>query len=82
MAEVFDLQSEQGIAGVNIKVTVTYASRLLIYEFNGKTDENGNFSYSWTIDRNVEPGRFLVVVSSASEQYSVRLVESTSFEVM
>jgi uncharacterized protein YfaS (alpha-2-macroglobulin family) len=75
------LQSEQGIAGVNIKVTVTYASGLPIYEFTGKTDEAGHFSYSWTIDRNVEPGRFLVVVSSVSEQYSLRLVESTSFEV-
>jgi hypothetical protein len=42
-AEVFDLQSKQGIPGVNIKGTVTYASLLPIYEFNRSTDGNGNF---------------------------------------
>jgi hypothetical protein len=36
MAEVFDLQFKQGIAGVNIKGSVTCAPRLLIYELNGK----------------------------------------------
>jgi hypothetical protein len=81
MAEVIDSQSRQGIAGVNIKGTVTYASFLPIYEFNGRTDRSGNFSYSWTIDRDVEPGTFIVVVAATSEQYSLRLVESTMFEV-
>jgi phosphatidate phosphatase APP1 len=80
-AEVFDLQSKQGIPGVKIKGTVTYASLLPIYEFNGKTDGNGNFSYSWTIDRDAEPGTFIVVVAATSEQYTLRLVESTLFEV-
>ena len=80
-AEVFDLQSKQGIPGVNIKGTVTYASFLPIYEFNGKTDGNGNFSYSWIIDMGVEPGTFIVVVAATSEQYSLRLAESTLFEV-
>lgn len=82
MAEVIDLQSRQGIPGVNIKGTVTYASLLPIYEFNGKTDGNGNFSYSWTIDRDAEPGTFIVVVAATSEEYSLRLVESTSFEAV
>ena len=81
MAEVIDSQSRQGIAGVNIKGTVTYASFLPIYEFNGRTDGSGNFSYSWTIGRDVEPGTFIVVVAATSEQYSLRLVESTMFEV-
>jgi phosphatidate phosphatase APP1 len=81
MAEVLDSQSKQGIPGVNIKGTVTYASLLPIYEFNGKTDGNGNFSYSWTIDRDAEPGTFIVVVAATSEQYILRLVESTMFEV-
>jgi phosphatidate phosphatase APP1 len=80
-AEVLDSQSKQGIPGVNIKGTVTYASLLPIYEFNGRTDGNGNFSYSWTIDRNTEPGTFIVVVVATSEQYTLRLVESTMFEV-
>jgi hypothetical protein len=82
MAEVSDLQSRQGIAGVNIKGTVTYASQLPIYEFNGKTEGNGNFSYSWTIGRDVEPGIFIVVVAATSEEYSLRLVESILFEVV
>ncbi|HEU4447704.1 MAG TPA: hypothetical protein VFR94_23725 [Nitrososphaeraceae archaeon] len=75
MAEVIDSQSRQGIAGVNIKGTVTYASFLPIYEFNGRTDGSGNFSYPWTIGRDVEPGTFIVVVAATSEQYSLRLVE-------
>jgi hypothetical protein len=81
MTEVIDSQSKQGIPGVNIKGTVTYASLPPIYEFNGKTDGNGNFSYSWTIDRDAEPGTFIVVVAATSEQYTLRLVESTMFEV-
>ena len=80
MAEVFDSQSKQGIPGVNINGTVTYASLLPIYEFNGKTDGNGN--YSWTIDKNAEPGIFIVVLAATSEQYSLRLVESTLFEAV
>jgi hypothetical protein len=82
MAEVFDSQSKQGIPGVNINGTVTYASLLPIYEFNGKTDGNGNYSYSWTIDKNAEPGIFIVVLAATSEQYSLRLVESTLFEAV
>ena len=81
MAEVIDSQSGQVIAGVNIKGTVTYASFLPIYEFNGRTDGSRNFSYSWTIDRDVEPGTFVVVVTATSEQYTLLLVESTKFEV-
>ena len=81
IAQVLDSQSKQGIPGVNMKGTVTYASLLPIYEFNGKSDGNGNFSYSWTIDKDVEPGTFIVVVSASSEQYSLRIVESTLFEV-
>jgi hypothetical protein len=42
---VIDSESKQGIAGVNIKVAVTYASRLPIYEFNGKTDDSGLFLF-------------------------------------
>ena len=81
-AEILDPQSKQGIPGVIIKGTVTYASLLPIYEFNGKTDGNGNFSYSWTIDRNAEPGTFIVVVAATSEQHSLRLVESTLCEAV
>ena len=79
---VIDSQSEQGIAGININGVVTYASGLPIYEFNGKTNGTGHFSYSWTIDEDAEPGIFIAVVSATSEQYSIRTVESTTFEVV
>jgi hypothetical protein len=79
---VIDSQSKQGIAGITINGVVTYASGLPIYEFNGKTNEAGHFSYSWTIDEDAEPGTFLAVVSATSEQYSIRTVESTTFEVV
>ena len=72
IVDVIDSESKQGIAGVNINVAVTYASRLPIYEFNGKTDDSGHFSYSWPIDNDAEPGRFLAVVSATSERYSLR----------
>jgi hypothetical protein len=80
--DILDSQSKQGIAAVNINGVVTYASRLPIYEFKGKTDDSGHFSYSWTIDKDAEPGIFIVVVFATSEQYSLRLVKSTTFEVM
>ena len=82
IVDVIDSESKQGIAGVNINVAVTYASRLPIYEFNGKTDDSGHFSYSWPIDNDAEPGIFLAVVSATSERYSLRMVESTTFEVV
>jgi hypothetical protein len=80
--KVIDSQSKQGIAGITINGVVTYASGLPIYEFNGKTNEAGHFSYSWTIDEDAEPGIFIAVVSATSEQYSIRTVESTTFEVV
>jgi hypothetical protein len=82
IVDVIDSESKQGIAGVNINVAVTYASRLPIYEYNGKTDDSGHFSYSWPIDKDAEPGIFIAVVSATSEQYSLRMVDSTTFEVV
>jgi hypothetical protein len=79
---VFESQSKQGIAGITINGVVTYASGLPIYEFNGKTNEAGHFSYSWTIDEDAEPGTFIAAVSATSEQYSIRIVESKTFEVV
>jgi hypothetical protein len=35
-----------------------------------------------TIDEDAEPGIFIAVVSANSEQYSIRTVESTTFEVV
>ena len=79
---VFESQSKQGIAGITINGVVTYASGLPIYEFNGKTNEAGHFSSYWTIDEDAEPGTFIAAVSATSEQYSIRIVESTTFEVV
>ena len=82
IVDVIDSESKKCIAGVNINGAVTYASRLPIYEFNGKTDDSGHFSYSWTIDKDAEPGIFIAVISATSERYSLRLVDSTTFEVI
>jgi hypothetical protein len=79
---VIDSQSKQGIAGITINGVVTYPSGLPIYEFNGKRNGAGHFSYSLTIDEDAEPGIFLAVVSATSEQYSIRTVESTTFELV
>jgi hypothetical protein len=82
IVDVIDADSKQGIAEVNINGVVTYASRLPIYEFNGKTDDSAHFSYSWIIDEDAEPGIFIAVVSATSERYSLRMVDSTTFGVM
>jgi hypothetical protein len=79
---VFESQSKEGIAGITIKGVVTYAGGLPIYEFNGKTNGAGHFSYSWTIDEDAEPGTYIAAVSATSEQYSIRIVESTTFDVV
>jgi hypothetical protein len=82
IVDVFDSQSKHGLAGVIIDGTVTYTSGLPLYEFKGKTGEAGHFSYSWTIDKDIEPGIFIVAISATSEQYSLRMVKSTTFEAM
>ena len=41
-----------------------------------------DFSYSWSIDKDAEPGIFIAVVSATSERYSFRMVDSTTFEVV
>ena len=82
IVDVIDSESKQGIAGVIIDGTVTYTSGLPFYEFIGKTDDSGHFSYSWTIDKEAEPGIFISVVSATSERYSLRMVGSTTFEVL
>jgi phosphatidate phosphatase APP1 len=81
---VFDLQSGQGIPGVTVDGTVTYAPGLPvnIRSFTGKTDNAGYFYYSWTIEHETQPGIFTVAVSATSEQYFFRIVRSTMFEVM
>ena len=81
---VFDLQSGQGIPGVAVEGTVTYAPGLPvnIRSFTGKTDNAGYFYYSWTIEHDTQPGIFTVAVSASSEQYFFRIVRSTMFEVM
>jgi phosphatidate phosphatase APP1 len=82
--DVFDLQSGQGIPGVTVDGTVTYAPGLPvnIRSFTGKTDNAGYFYYSWTIEHETQPGIFTVAVSATSEQYFFRIVRSTMFEVM
>lgn len=82
--DVFDLQSGQGIPGVTVDGTVTYAPGLPvnIRGFTGKTDNAGYFYYSWTIEHDTQPGIFTVAASATSEQYFIRMVRSTVFEVM
>jgi hypothetical protein len=78
---VFDLQSGQGIPGVTIDGTITYAPGVPVNmrSFIGNTDNAGYFYYSWVVDP--QPGFFIVTVAAVSEQYSIRLVKSTTFEV-
>jgi hypothetical protein len=78
---VFDLQSGQGIPGVTVDGTITYAPGVPVNmrSFTGNTDNAGYFYYSWVVDP--QPGFFIVTVAAVSEQYSIRLVKSTMFEV-
>lgn len=78
---VFDLQSGQGIPGVTVDGTITYAPGVPVNmrSFTGNTDSAGYFYYSWIVDP--QPGLFIVTVAAISEQYSIRMVKSTMFEV-
>lgn len=78
---VFNLQSGQGIPGVTVDGTITYAPGVPVNmrSFTGNTDNAGYFYYSWVVDP--QPGFFIVTVAAVSEHYSIRLVKSTMFEV-
>jgi phosphatidate phosphatase APP1 len=81
---VFDSYSGQGIPGVPVDGTITYAPGLPvnIRSFKGVTDDSGYFNYSWIVDPVTQPGLFTVTVSAVSEQHSFRMVKSITFEVI
>jgi phosphatidate phosphatase APP1 len=81
---VFDSCSGQGIPGVPVDGTITYAPGLPvnIRSFTGVTDDSGYFNYSWIVDPVTQPGLFTVTISAVSEQHSFRMVKSIMFEVI
>lgn len=81
---IFDSHSGQGIPGVLVDGTITYAPGLPvnIRSFTGDTDDSGYFYYSWIVEPVTQPGLFTVTVSAVSEQHSFRMVKSVMFEVI
>ena len=81
---VFDSHSGQGIPGVPVDGTITYAPGLPvnIRSFTGDTDDSGYFYYSWIVEPVTQTGLFTVTVSAVSEQHSFRMVKSIMFEVI
>lgn len=81
---VFDSHSGQGIPGVPVDGTITYAPGLPvnIRSFAGDTDDSGYFNYSWIVEPVTQPGKFTVTVSAVSDQHSFRMVKSVMFEVI
>ena len=68
------------VNGANVSVHVTYASGYTTKDFEGTTDSNGQFSFSWRIGSNSDPGTFAVDVSANKSGYSPSS-GSFSFEV-
>lgn len=54
----------------NVSVHVTYASGYTTKDFDGTTDSNGQFSFSWRIGSNSDLGTFEVDVDASKNGYS------------
>jgi hypothetical protein len=58
------------VSNADVSVQVTYASGYTTKYFDGTTDSNGQFSFSWMIGSSSDPGTFEVDVSASKEGYS------------
>jgi hypothetical protein len=63
-------------SGALVDGAVTYASGSTVKSFSGTTDENGQYSYSWRIGGNSNPGIFNVNVNVSSNGESLTMPSS------
>jgi hypothetical protein len=57
------------ISGATIYATVTYASGTTTKSFNGTSDSNGLWSFTWQIGGNSNPGTFTVNIKAFKSGY-------------
>jgi hypothetical protein len=69
------------VSGSSVSVLVTYASGETTKNFDGTTDSNGQYSFSWRIGGNSTPGTFGVDVDASKNGYASDH-ETFSFEVV
>jgi len=55
---------------------IKYASKTTPKSFSGITDNDGEFSYSWSIGGNSKPGLFEVMVKAKSSLDNTSILES------
>jgi hypothetical protein len=58
------------VSDADVSVQVTYASGYTTKYFDGTTDSNGQYGFSWMIGSSSDPGTFEVDVSASKEGYS------------
>jgi hypothetical protein len=58
--QVFDAKTNGTIHLAYVDLIVRDTNNIAIKLFSGLTDEKGNFSYTWKIDENAEPGDYTV----------------------
>ncbi|MGB6462733.1 MAG: carboxypeptidase-like regulatory domain-containing protein [Nitrosotalea sp.] len=58
------------VSNADVSVNVTYASGETTKYFDGTTDSNGQYIFSWMIGNSSDPGTFEVDVSTSKEGYS------------
>src|SRR5207247_2357386 len=68
---IVNVEDENGnpVGDVTLSATVTYASGSTIKPFSGTSDNTGDWSFSWPIGGNSNPGTFKVNVSASKGGY-------------
>ncbi|MGI0073316.1 MAG: carboxypeptidase-like regulatory domain-containing protein [Nitrosotalea sp.] len=69
------------VSDASVSVLITYASGETTKNFDGTTDSNGQYSFSWRIGGNSTPGTFGVDVDASKNGYASDH-EAFSFEVV
>jgi hypothetical protein len=81
--QVNDQKSRQPIGGSIISATVIYADGQTVRQFNGLSDELGQYNISWRIERNAPIGNYRVSYSVSQTGYvSGSIVPELYFTVM
>jgi uncharacterized protein YfaS (alpha-2-macroglobulin family) len=66
---VFDAKTNETIPLAYVDLIVRDTNNITTKIFSGLTDEKGNFSYTWKIDENAEPGIYTVSLDIIATGY-------------
>ncbi|CAN5838564.1 hypothetical protein BH23THE1_BH23THE1_30590 [soil metagenome] len=80
-ATVSDSDTGEVIEGAEVETRVLYASKATVEVHNDQTDNEGEYSYTWEVGPNSDPGNFEVTITADAEGYNQE-TEEANFEAI